>query len=101
YAGEDLHLVRLRARGGQRRLPGPPPIQRSLDVLPLQGHAGRAAVDHRAQRRSMALPEGGEPEQLAEGVHPGREATSALSLGPSPRTRTPPRTSARAPTATR
>ena len=43
-------------------------VHEGLDVLFIQEQSGRAAVQHRAQRRSMAFPPSREPKHAAECV---------------------------------
>ncbi len=68
HAGEDFHRVRLAPLRGEARLARPPLVEIGLDVGLGQRDAGRAAVDHAADRRPMALAEGRDPEKVAEGI---------------------------------
>ena len=68
HAGEDAHLVGLLALGGVARLAGLPLVEIGLDVGDLELDAGRAAVDHAADRRPVAFAPGGDAEQMAEAV---------------------------------
>ena len=68
HAGQDAHGVGLAALRGEARLAGPALVQEHLNFLGRQGDAGRAAVDHAADRRPMALAPGGDAKQMAEGV---------------------------------
>ncbi|MEY9359212.1 hypothetical protein ABH994_001933 [Bradyrhizobium yuanmingense] len=68
HAGEDLHLVRLLALGGEARLAGTAPVEIPLDVGLGERDHRRAAVNHTADRHPMALAEGGDAEHVAEGV---------------------------------
>ena len=67
-AGEDLHLVGLAALRGEARLAGTAAVELALDVGFGQRQSRRAAIDHAAERGTMALAEGGHPEQMAEAV---------------------------------
>jgi len=67
-AREDLHLVGFAALGGEARLAGPAAIEIALDVGRRQRQPRRSAVDHAADRCTMALAEGGHPKQMAEAV---------------------------------
>ena len=78
-SGQDPDLVRLLPLRGEARLPRPPPVELGLDVRRLQRDERRAAVDHASQRRPVALAEGGDAEQVAEGVV-GHGAGSARVL---------------------
>ena len=66
--GENLHFVGLPPGRGVGLNPGPAPVQLLLDIPGAQSQPGRAAVDHRAQGRTVGLPPGGDPEDLAKGV---------------------------------
>ena len=68
HAGQDAHRVGLLALGGEARLAGAAPIEPGLDVGLGQRQARRAAIDHAADRRAVALAPGGDAEQVAEGV---------------------------------
>ena len=68
HAGEDLHLVRLAALRGEARLAGPALVEKGLDLRLGDRDSGRAAVDHAADRRPVALAPGGDAEEMAEGV---------------------------------
>ncbi len=76
-AGEDLHLVGLAALGGKARLAGTAAIEIALDVGRRQRQPRRTAVDHAADRGTMAFAEGGHPKQMAEAVV-GHEIEPAL-----------------------
>jgi hypothetical protein len=67
-SGEDFDRVRLLALGGEARLSRTAAIQIVLDVLVGQRDQRRAAIDHAADRDPVALAEGRNPEQVAEGV---------------------------------
>ena len=71
HPGQDLRPVRLAALGGQRALPRAPAVQLGLQIRLGQLQQGRAAVDHRADGRAVRLAEGGDPEQVPEGVAHG------------------------------
>ena len=66
------HVLNFRIRfatlGGEARLARAAAVEKSLDVACLQGKPGRAAVDHAAQRRPMALAPGGHAQQMAERI---------------------------------
>ena len=67
-AGEDAHLVRLLALGGEARLAGLALVEIGLDVGDVELDAGRAAIDHAADRRPVAFAPGGDAEEMAETV---------------------------------
>src|SRR4029078_4906988 len=60
YAGEDAHLVRLFALGGVFRLARLALRENILDLRLGDGNAGRAAIDHAADRRPVAFAPGGD-----------------------------------------
>ncbi len=68
HAGEDAHPVGLAALGGEARLAGTAAVEIGLDVGLGERDAGRAAVDHAADRRAVALAERGDAEEMAETV---------------------------------
>ena len=68
HAGEDAHLVRLAPLRGEARLARAAAVELGLDVGLRQRDQRRAAVDDAAERRPMALAEGGDAEEVAEGV---------------------------------
>ena len=68
HARQDLDLVGFLALGDVAAGAGTAPVQVDLDVRLGQRQAGRAAVDHAADRRSMRFAEVGDGEQGAEGV---------------------------------
>ena len=68
HAGEDTHLVGLLALGGVFRLARFAFVEKSLDLGFGDGDAGRAAIDHAADRRPVAFAPGGDAEQMAEAV---------------------------------
>ena len=68
HAGQDLHRVRLLPLRGEARLAGPAAIEVALDVGLGQRDQRRAAIDHAADRNPVALAEGRDAEQMAEGV---------------------------------
>ena len=86
-AGEDLHLVGLAALGDEARLAGPALVEFALDVGAREADAGRAAVDHAAERGPVALAPGGDAKEMTEGVvrhgiGPGRRSAGRLrSIG--------------------
>ena len=59
-AGEDFHLVRLAAGGGDFALTGFAPVQIALDIPLLQSQSCGTAVDDYSQSRSMGLSPGGD-----------------------------------------
>ena len=67
-AGQDLHLVRLLALRGEARLAGPALVEIGLDLVSGQRNVRRAAVDDAADGGPVAFAEGGDAEQMAEGV---------------------------------
>ena len=68
HARQDLHAVGFAALAGMARLAGAAAVQVHLDVVFDQGDARRHAIDDAADGRAMAFTEGGEAEQMAEGV---------------------------------
>ena len=68
HAGEDAHLVGLLALGGVLRLARFALVEIGLDLGLGDGDAGRAAIDHAADRRPVAFAPGGDAEQMAETV---------------------------------
>ncbi len=68
HAGEDLHRVRLAPLRGEARLARPPLVEIGLDVGLAQRNTGRAAIDHAANRRAVALAERRDPKKMAEGI---------------------------------
>src|SRR5690606_7747754 len=78
HAAQDLALVRLAPRRGMAGLAGGASRQVVGEVVRRDGDAGRAAVDHAAYRRTVRLAEGGDAEQMAEGV---QDAEASLALG--------------------
>src|SRR5688500_10957450 len=71
-AGEDADLVGLPALRCQARGARPTGVEPGLDDALVQSEAGRAAIDERAVRRSVALAPGREAQYPAEAVpaHP-------------------------------
>ena len=67
-AGQDTDLVGLLARGDMPARARAAQIQPGLEVVLGQGNAGRAAVDNRADGRSMAFAPGGDPEKVSERI---------------------------------
>src|SRR5262245_18398342 len=67
-AREDAHLVELFALGGVARLARAPLVEIGLDVGDVELDAGRAAIDHAADRRTEAFAPGGDAEEMAETV---------------------------------
>jgi hypothetical protein len=68
HTRQDPNLVGLRPLGGEARLSRPALVEIRLDVGLGQRDAGRAAVDHAADRRPVALAKGRDPKHMAEGV---------------------------------
>ena len=68
HAGENFHGVRLAPLRDVARRPGTAAIELLLDVALRERQAGRTAVDHAADRRTVRLAERREREQGAEGV---------------------------------
>ena len=68
YARQDLDLVWLLALRGEARLTRAPLVEERLDIGRLQRQSRRAAVDHAAERRPVALAPGRHAEQMAESV---------------------------------
>ena len=77
-AGEDLHLVGLAALSREARLAGTAAVELALNLRFGERQSRRSAVDHAAERGTMALAEGGDPKQMAEAVV--RHGFGALSL---------------------
>ena len=67
-ARQDLHLVGLLALRGEARLAGPALVEIGLDLGGGQRNVRRAAVDDAADGGAMAFAEGGDAEQMAEGI---------------------------------
>jgi len=67
-ARQDLHRIRLAPLGGVPRLPRSAAIEVDLNVLGLESNTGRAAVDHAAERRPVALAPGRDAEKMTESV---------------------------------
>src|SRR5687768_7569148 len=67
-AGQDAHPVRLLPRRDILRGARPPQVEEALDPSLVQLKPRRAAVDHAADRRPMALAPGRQPQQMAEAV---------------------------------
>ena len=78
HAGEDAHLVGLLALGGVARLAWLALVEIDLDVGLGERDAGRAAVDHAADRRPVAFAPGGDAEEMAEAVV-GHDLVSDIS----------------------
>src|SRR5215831_2760282 len=78
HAGENLHLVRLAALGGEARLARAAAVEIVLDVGGLERNFRRTAVDYATDRSTVAFAEGGDPEQVAEGVVGHRVSLSAV-----------------------
>jgi hypothetical protein len=68
HAGQDLYRIRLLPLRRETRLSGTAAIEIALDLFNGQRYLRRATVDHTADRNPMALAEGRDPEQMAEGV---------------------------------
>jgi hypothetical protein len=68
HAGQDLHRIRLAPLRGEAGLARAAAVEIGLDIGCLERDHGRATVDHAAERRPVALAEGRDPEQMAEGV---------------------------------
>jgi len=68
HPGQDLHRIRFLALRGEARLTGPAAVEIALDVGLDQRDQRRAAIDHTADRNPVALAEGRDAEQMAEGV---------------------------------
>src|SRR5207249_7173307 len=68
HAGQDFDRIRFLALGGEARLSRTAAVEIVLNVLIGQRDQRRAAVDHAADRDPVALAEGRDPEQMAEGV---------------------------------
>src|SRR5262249_27065788 len=68
HAGQDAHRVRLLALRGEARLPRPAAVEIGLDIGGGERNPRRTAIDHAADRDPVALAEGRDAEQMAEGV---------------------------------
>ena len=68
HAGEDADLVGLLALRGEARPAGPSLVEIELEIGGGERDQRRAAVDDAADRRTMALAESGDAEQMAECV---------------------------------
>src|SRR3954467_2485952 len=62
HARENTNLIGLLPLSGEARAAGPALVEPGLDVAFRQRQAGRAAVDHRAERRPVALAPSREAE---------------------------------------
>jgi hypothetical protein len=67
-AGEDFDLIRLAPLGDVARGAGAALVEPGLDRLRRERHARRAAIDHRAEGRAVALAPGRDAEDMAETV---------------------------------
>jgi hypothetical protein len=67
-AGENAHLVRLLPLRGVARLARTALVEIGLDLRLFDRDARRAAVNHAADRRPVALAPGGDAEEMAEAV---------------------------------
>src|SRR5580704_9507343 len=68
HAGEDAHLVALAALADEVRGAGAPAVDVLLQVRLAQLEPRRTAVDDAPERRAVTLAEGGDREELADGV---------------------------------
>ena len=68
HARQDADFIRLLPLGGEFRLAGPALVEEGLDIGFGQDEPGRAAIDHRADRRAVAFAPGGEAQQVSECV---------------------------------
>ena len=68
YTGQDPNLVGFLPLGGEFRLARPALVEPGLDVCLGQLQQRRAAIDHAANRRAMALAPCRDPEQMTETV---------------------------------
>src|SRR5262245_6045147 len=82
HAREDAHLVGLLPLRRKARLAGPALVEIGLDIGLGQRDAGRAAIDHAANRGPVAFAKGGDAEEVAESV-------KGHGLVPAQRCRTP------------
>ncbi len=76
HPGEDADLVRLLPLGSEARLAGAAAIEEGLEVLFAEAQPRRAAIDHGAERRTMALAPGSEAEHATEAVERHRRTPS-------------------------
>ena len=67
-AGEDFDLIGLLPLGCEARGAGTPLFEKSLDVAFFERDQRRAAIDHAADRGTMAFAKSRHPEEMAEGV---------------------------------
>src|SRR5690606_39020006 len=77
HARQDADPVRLLPLRREARRARPALVEPGLEIGLRQGKPRRAAIDHGAQRRPVALPPGGEAEDAAEAVE--RHQASAMS----------------------
>ena len=68
HAREDADLIRLLPLRGELRLPRAAAIEIALDLLRRQRDQWRAAIHHAANGRPVAFAEGGETEEVPEGI---------------------------------
>ena len=68
HARQNLDRIGLVALRDVARGAGAAAVELRLDVGFAQRHAGRAAIDHAADRRAVALTEIGDAEEFAEGA---------------------------------
>ena len=67
-AGKDFHAIGFAALGNVTAGAGFTAVEIGLDVVCAKRQAGRAAVDDAANACAVAFAEGGDAEQLSEGI---------------------------------
>jgi hypothetical protein len=67
-AGEDFDLIGFLALACEARVAGTPLVEEGLDVLLFERDQRRTAIDHAADRGTMAFAKSRHPEEMAEGV---------------------------------
>ena len=79
-AAEDLHHIGLAALRHMPARARAAPVEVGLDVVDAQRQAGRAAVDHAADRRAVALAEIGDAKESAESAAGHRWAKNSRGI---------------------
>ena len=67
-ARKDLHLIGLMPLRGEAAAPGGASLQIGAEFFGIECHSRRTTVDDAADGRPVALAEGGDSEELAEGI---------------------------------
>ena len=72
-AREQRDAVSLTALSGQRRLTGTTTVESALELLQVDSHTGRNAVDNPADSRAVTLSKCGQTIYSAKSVHISRK----------------------------